>query len=240
MMLPLLGALAPLLLLLSASARAETGGAHAYDVAVEPVHEVCLEGAGEPGWAAALLAPEGLSPALLDGRAQLTLCATSARFGGRTFSEAIFSVAVEEPAGGSGAFLVAALNSRRSYAWVERRRNRSPYAHGAVLERFGAEGARLRLGPEEAPWVTASTALQGVAVNGQPERFEGAIYQPGHTLFYARLEGEVSRAPWSDQDALEIAAGSDLSAALSASAFTPTVWRLRAAGRHAKTKTIQR
>lgn len=209
-----------------------------WDVAVEPVREVCVEGTGEGSWAAALLAPEGLAPALVDGRAQLSLCGTSARFGGRDFQEAIFSVVVQEPRG-EAAFLVAALNSRRSYAWVERHRNRSPYQHGAVLGTFDGRGARLALGPEDAPWLSASTDLGGVAPAGAPEVFDGAIYLPGRALFYARLEGDAARAPWGPTDRLEVAPGASvITEAVLASGFTPTGWRLGAAARHAKTATI--
>lgn len=242
MILPAVRAFPLPLLLLSASALAASNGARTYDIAVEPVHEVCLEGLGDGAWATALLAPEGLAPALEDGRAKMTLCGTSARFGRRDFQEAILSVAVLAPEGEAGAYLVAALNSLRSYAWVERHRNRSPYAHGAVHEGFGADGARLSLGPDEAPWVLAATDLSGVPVMASPDLFEGALHQPGHTLFYARLEGEVARAPWRPQDSFVVSetANAAISTALLASQFTPTGWRLRAAGRHAKTNTLDR
>ena len=216
--------------------------ARTYDITVSPVHEVCLEGSGDAAWATALLAPEGLAPHLEEGRARLSLCGTSSRFGGRNFQEAIFTVEVEAPEGGEATFLVEALESLRLYARVERRRNRSPYAWGAVRERFDEQGAALGFGPPESPWFEAHTTFAAPPSPPEPQVFEGAIHQPGHTLFYARLEGDRAEAPCSPADTLTLGpvGVSALSDALRASGFTPERWLLRAAGTHAKTNTLDR
>jgi hypothetical protein len=230
-----------LLLLLSltddAAAREVTPGA--YTLTVAPVAELCLDGVGAlDRWDH--LSALGLRPLAADGQAQLSLCVTRARFGGRWFSEAIFAVAVEGPLG-PGLYLVAAHNSVPSYARVERRRNLSPYTHGGVY--FSGDPALAALRVQTGDGVEAIHATNG----GPPlppnpaGGFEGPIYLPSGGHFFARLGPSESSAPFEPtEDTLTIAPGaaqSAVAAALTDAGFTPTAWRGSQTNEHAKTRT---
>ena len=232
----------PLLLLSSlltgtASAREVSPGD--YSLTVAPVAELCLDGVGPlDRWDH--LSALGLSAVAVNGQANLSLCVTRARFGGRWFSEAIFTVAVEGPQG-PGAYLVAAHNSIASYARVERRRNLSPYTHGQIF--FSDDPALASLLIRGADGVEALQAQNGgppLAPTSAPG-FEGPIYLPSGGHFYARLGPSSASAPFEPgEDTLTIMPGAGQSAVASALAeagFVPTGWRGSQTNEHAKTRT---
>lgn len=204
-------------------------------LSVEPVAETCLSGPADAEYWRAALAPEGLTPLLTEGRAWLTVCATRARFGGRSFGEGTLGVATAD----GGLFLVGAINDVRSYAWVERRRNRSPYVHGDSTRSAGA----VRLGAPDGAVLVATRAERP----GHPEPldFTGPIWLPATQgepggAFWAALTGDG--LVWQIDptvDHVEIGPAA-LAAPLRDSGWAPTRWTAREASRHAKSDTVAR
>ena len=213
-----------------------------YTVTVEPVDEVCAVGPVRPEWAAQVLVREGLAPAGFGGAPRGSLCVTSSAFHGVAFREAVYGLyVVPIGAEGEGAppelFLVAALESLRSFAWVERTRNASPYHHGTVQHTVGPGGIDVHLATPEGEVLAArSAALPGAP---EPAVFEGRIFQRGRTFFYARLEGTLDRRRAAPGDSFVVGpdAAGPFAEALRASAFVPGEWWVRPAGRHAKGDT---
>jgi hypothetical protein len=205
-----------------------------WDVSVEPVAELCLLGSADAAWATALLAPEGLAPKLEGGRALLSICGSEARFGGRSFREGILGLQTTD-----GLYMVWALNSIPSYAWVERKRNRSPYDTGHVAFRADHRGALLELSGEGRTRLSArGPAPQGAA---QPRSYAGRIHQPGHSYFDAELVGEALLLPFGPDSSWSLGPEDhSLVRQLRAADFQPQQWMWREAGRHSKTKTMDR
>jgi hypothetical protein len=205
-----------------------------WDVSVEPVAELCLLGSADAAWASALLAPEGLAPELQGGRALLSICGSEARFGGRVFREGILGLQTTD-----GLYLVWALNSIPSYAWVERKRNRSPYETGHVALRADHRGALLEIGVEGRTRLSArGPALQGKA---QPRSYAGRIHQPGHSCFEAELVGDALLLPFGPGSFWSLGPPDHgLVQGLAAADFQPEQWMWREAGRHSKTRTMDR
>ena len=212
---------------------------------ITPVYELCLSGRSDGAAWTAALAPEGLAPALTDGQATLLLCATTLRFGGRTFHESVLSVAVAEPDGADGAFLVGAYNTVRFYAWVERRRNRSPYTFAHIALGSAASPA-LVVTTDQVVW-SASLGPRpgGMALESDP--FDGPIYLPSVDgrggWFYAQLDGEAQITPYDpavDGFSLGPPGADPLRDRLGEVGFEPLFWSLRPAARHAKSDTQDR
>lgn len=218
---------------------------------MEPVAEVCVIGSADLSYWQQRLAAEGLSPAAGEGRAWITVCATEATFGRRTFREGTLAVATTEVPGSEesdGALLFSAFNSIPLYAWVERTRNKSPY-HKADIA-LSLDGPRSALSFTLSDGVALTARMGGDAGEAPPaeDSWEGDIYLPSGgpdrrgagPYFHGLLEGPATSYPFGPTDALTFgpgAAGSPV-AELEASHFTPTEWRVRPAGRHAKTKTL--
>lgn len=222
-----------------------------WDVSVSNVQEVCLFGRADLAYWQATLAPEELAPLEQDGAAVVFLCATTARFGGRLFHEGILGVMTSrDPYDLEAAFLVQGFNSIRSSAWIERRRNRSPYLHADILRE--SPGPRSRFEITRRGALVARGAMGGsipAEIDRHPD-FEGSIYLPRAEgastpgpYFEASLTGPAEATPFvPGVDTFELgpAEASTTAAHLTASHFEPTTWRIRAAGVHAKTRTYDR
>ena len=222
----------------------------AYDVVVDPMAEVCLRGVGDAAWATARLSPEALKPKLDGARATILLCATSGRFG-RSFDEVIYSVEVEDPTGGGGeaAFLLQAFNSVRSYAWIERKRNRSPYEYGEISVESGVGRGAFSLHTKAGFQLTAALGPRDVGGLHQDVSFDGAIYLPQALnpredvgeYFLARLDGEAEVFAFdSTVDTFSFQGEGPLATLLTEGHFTPELWILRPTSRHAKTDNLER
>ncbi len=204
-------------------------------IRVEPVGETCLVGEAEGAYWEAALAAEGLRPALREGKATVTVCATRARFGGRAFGEGTLGVETED----GGQLLVSAINDVRFYAWVERRRNDSPYVHGEA--RRDAGGARL--GTDEGMALEAQRGARAGEV--RQSAFVGPIYLPAMGgrpggAFYAELRGEATVCAFDPAlDRLELGP-SPFAEPLRASGWRPVAWRTDEDAVHAKSDTVPR
>ena len=210
----------------------------AYDIEVDGMDELCLLGAGDPAWAARVVAEEGL--ALSGPRPRLTLCATRGAFGGLAFAEAIFAVELAPEGDQQASMLVHAVNSRATFAWIERVRNLSPYTSGEVDHSTDPAGIRLAVATAAGRVVAASRGAP-VTLAPAPSVFEGKIHQPGRSWFGARLEGGATTAPFDPAvDRFEVGedAADPLAAALRASGFVPDTWFIRPTAKHAKDDTV--
>jgi len=90
-----------------------TQPAQRYDVEVSPVREVSLFATADWEFWRRRLEPEGVTPAAVDGRAELIIAGASARFKGIRFRELSFSVALCRTPGGpsrDALFMVRAFN----------------------------------------------------------------------------------------------------------------------------------
>ena len=99
------------------------------------VREISLLGTADLPYWSARLAEEGLIPATLGGRARVLIVAAESRFKGIRFRELSFSILVAHKAthaNEQAAYLVAAFNSRRVFAFCERVLFKTPYSYGDV------------------------------------------------------------------------------------------------------------
>lgn len=224
--------MSPLLLSLAALAG---DSSPSLSLVVHPVAETCLIGPADGEYWQAALAAEGLKPDLVEGRATVPVCATHARFGGRDFGEGTVGVATQD----GGQLLVAAINDVRFYAWVERKRNRSPYGHGDVSR----TRQTLRLSTHDG--LALEATLGPASAAPQPWVFEGPIYLPAMGdepggVFTAKLSGSGEVLPFDPtRDRLTLGS-SCLAATLVASGWQPVEWRRRDEATHAKSDTVSR
>jgi hypothetical protein len=224
-----------------------------YDVEVSPVREVSLVANADWDFWRRKLEPEGVTPARIDGRAELLVCGASARFKGIRFRELSFSVAVcRDPAGATrdAMFLVRAFNSIRFFAWVERTFFRTPYYAGDVTVDVGP--------PAKSGLTTNGTARLRAEMNGAAGRtplrtgddgWEGPILLPRFRptdeakMFRAKLAGLTRVYEFSTADdvlRIEPTSEHEVFADLAASDFRGREWHVREAAYHGKAKTERR
>lgn len=218
--------------------------------AIEPVREVTLSLLADLDVWKALLAQEGLRPAVTDGKARLIITASDSVFKGVPFRELAISVHVEPPREGlapEGHFLVHAYNSSRFFAFIERAVFHTPYYHAQVsvnpklpasirVSRDGNDCFRATMGESRSPRSDAA------------ERMHGPIYLPrgsaveGGKLFYATLEGQTQTYDFNPaQDAVVVSpsAPEAVFRALRDSHVQGEEWIIRERGRHAKSRTVR-
>ena len=209
-----------------------------YVATVSGVREVVLEGRADLAYWSAHLQPLGLQPRAIDGHAELMIAAFEGRWMGLRFAEFIVAAALAD-----GYFLARAYNSNRFFAFVERKRFKTPYLPAAVdlvadapvsLQVDAGAGHRLaaRMGTAREP------------VEAHEESQEGPIHIPaGRGLHYfAKVTGARTCHPFDAmQDVFEVDAAADAQGLghVAASAFEPTRWRMGTASTHARSKTFR-
>jgi hypothetical protein len=229
---------------------------------IDHVREISLLGTADLAYWRERLAAEGLSPAELDGRAQILITAAEMKFKGVRFREVSFSVFVEPTTPStptvrdgltySGAcFLLHAFNSVRFFAFCEHVLFKTPYSYADV--RVGLEpsvGVEIFDQGQQSFHAEMHTERGG---SRPPERtgeggWCGPVYLPHRDgkpakkqrHFIAQLSGHTETYPFLiDQDTLLLKPASAQSALeqMRTSNFAPTEWRVRRDAKHCKSKT---
>jgi hypothetical protein len=200
------------------------------------------------------LRPQQLCPIERDGKAQLLIIAADARFKGIRFKEVSFSIlASAREADGSrqGAYLLRAFNSRRFFAFCERRFFATPYDHGDVqinlstpvsIQLAVADQIMFRVAMIDDPAMTPPRTCALAEEDG----WEGPVYLPnprqksqsGRFLF-ARVRGLTKTYSFQHEDVCSIKRGLPIFDALADSRVAPTEWQVRENAAHAKSKTYK-
>ena len=220
---------------------------------VAPVREVTLLGTSELAFWQDRLRPAGLTPAAVEGRARIMLCAASARFKGIAFRELSLSVFVSRQADGAaadGAYLLHAFNSIRLFAWFERTLFATPYFPAKVQLRTELPVSICAVPTGQSPLSATMGPGPRNPVRSGEEGFNGPLFLPsrrqetdGQQFFVARISGLTqvfAFDPACDTLALSPATAPDAFRWLLESGFQGYEWHVRAAGRHAKSKTYRR
>lgn len=214
---------------------------------LEGVHEVSLTGTADLDYWRRELEAEGLVPLERHGRAQVLIVAADATFRGLRFQEMSFSVlaACSDGAGGHGAFLVQAFNSRRFFAFCERWWFKTPYLHGKVAV-YSNLPARMKLTTaQDAEFRARMRTLIDDADAEDESGWEGPIYLPTGSggrrrKFIAHIRGETVTVPFRlGLDSFNIAPSprAIVLQQLLDSKFAPREWQIRFNAYHAKSKT---
>ena len=223
---------------------------------VAPVKEVTLLGSADLAFWQEKLRPAELTPAVHDGHARIMLCAVDAKFHGIPFRELSISVLVSRSAGTAsdeGAYLLHAFNSSRLFACLERTVFETPYYAAGIDVNVGPPAAFRAAAGNHVPLAAAmgSDVAQRPVVLSNDITFQGPLFLParragmadGEKYFVAKLTGATKVLAFDPlYDSAIIDPDTDIPALkwLAAAGFTPVAWHLRAAGRHAKSKTYRR
>lgn len=218
----------------------------AYAAIVDQVLEIGLRGSADLAPWQALLARERVSVVGQDGRAQLLVSATSARFKGIPFRELCILVAVTAEVSGrevAGFFLPRAFNSNGWFAWIERTMFSCPYL-AARVEVAAEPALAFRVDDAKGGSITASRAASQRG-EGKPDGWQGPVFLPRtrvEPFFYVQLSGETEYEPFAGDDAFAMSGASVDPAirCLSESDFRPAEWFVRRSAVHAKSKTLER
>lgn len=214
------------------------------------VREVSIVGTATYGFWADHLGVQNLTPLKVDGRAQILLMATDARFKGIRFQELSVSISLapgDRPGQqlGAGAYLARAFNSSRLFAFCERKLFRTPYFYGPVEVRASLP-ASVRLTRKREPLFRAEMGTGGApespGVSPYEQGWEGPVFLPSGRLFFARIRGAAQVVAFRpSRDALEIRPPKKLLVlqALLDSEFTATHWLVRPDAVHQKSKTYE-
>ena len=223
-----------------------------YAAKVDHVRETTLRGLADLAPWQAQLAARGLTAVNRDGRAELMLSATDAKFAGIRFREcSICALVRENESGAEGWFMAHAFNSSRLFAWCERAFFATPYYTGAV-ESNATPPAKIEASADRGQFRAAMDASMR---DREPSRrghesWRGPIFLPSppskpttiRKLFYTALSGDTQAFPFMpDRDELAVTptARWPIFAALAESLFTGVEWLLRADASHAKSHTYE-
>jgi hypothetical protein len=212
-----------------------------YVATIPHVREVSILGAADLDFWTDRLRAENLAPLAVDGRAQILVIAADLRFMGLPFREISFSVVLE----GSGAFLVAAFNSRRFFAFWERNVFGTPYAFADVQVSASSPASVQLIRNGKSLFRAAMGAATPEPSSPYQDGWAGPVFLPrrggkGGRLFFARIEGICQPVDFvSSRDVLEVRPARDLPVfqALIDSRFEATQWLVRRDAVHAKSKT---
>jgi hypothetical protein len=243
-----------IMLLATAMAGAAPAKAPEYDVTIDPVHEVCLLGQADLSYWESILAKEDLFPSVVDGHAEVMICALRSRFKGVRFSEGVVSVFTSREKGGSsrdGAFLARAFNSLSFFAWVERTLYKAPYHRAEIAVTSQGIQSSARIDERGEMVLEARMAGHPAPVEPVQNVWEGPIYLPRAMVrekdparyFFVRLEGLTQIYPFlpgQDSLSLGMARPEGIAGALRDSHFEARAWWIREAGRHSKSKSLKR
>lgn len=170
------------------------------------VLDVTLRGATDPAYWRA----RGI-----DGATEAMLVAADAKFKGIRFREVSFSLLVD-----GGAHLVQAFNSVRFFAWVERVRFKTPYAHAQVV--VSANPPSIRAGSAIHAEMRGARAPRSIA----PDAWTGRVHLDHGRYFIAAISGETERYAFDASDVIT-----------TPWPFVPHEWLVRRNARHAKSAT---
>lgn len=226
-----------------------------YDVEVSNVREVVLLGSADLSFWRDHLRPAGLYPVSDNGKAQIVMAATEARFMGLRFREMPISIPVSLTDGGkqAGFYLIHATNSIKFFACVERARFGTPYYHGKIemspelpasFRLTGADDALL------AVTMDPSATSRPVVESWLGQDWEWPVFLPvantgtddAGNVFYARVRGQAGCYRFESEDAVTIKPSRQHPVLqwLIDSQYTPTHWCLREGATHGKSKTVRR
>jgi hypothetical protein len=222
------------------------------------VREVSLLGTADLAFWKDRLLEEDLRPAETNGLAQLLIIAADSRYLGVRFRELSFSVLVlrqEEGIRRDAAYLLAAYNSFRLFALVERVFFSTPYDHGEVRVSVSLP-ASIQFVKNYEVVFGAEMAADVSGTGREPSHrgeggWDGPVFLPGNRrgrgrpakLFFARLRGDTRTYPFlPDKDSVAISplADSEVLQALRDSLFVAKEWIIREDAAHAKSKTYKR
>jgi hypothetical protein len=224
-----------------------------YIADIEPVHEVSIVGSAEAEFWSRRLAAIGLTPSIVDGRAQVVLSAMASQFRGIRFRELCISVIAKvrgAESSGEALFLLQAFNSSRLFTFCERVFFSTPYLHARLeVSVNGLASVDLSEG--------ATTLLRArfSSETRKPLRtshdcFEGPIFLPPSSppdvrelkFFRARIAGATTVWTFDPaRDVVEFPAegGHDVFQPLHDSGFAVREWHLRPKANHARSKTFR-
>ena len=217
------------------------------------VREVSLLGTADLRFWQDRLRSEKLCPIECDGKAQILISAVDARFKGLRFQELSVSIAagpVDGSAERAGYYLARAFNSRRLFAWVERRMFSTPYYHARVEVDCGlpasidvAEGNRILLSAR-----MTSDGAGRVPLRSGDECWEGPIFLPRSQRradgqgkwFFATIGGHTQTYAFAGSDALTLNPHGrhEIFQWLIDSDFKAGKWIIRENATHARSKTF--
>ena len=218
--------------------------------------EVSLLGTADLRFWQDRLRSERLHPIERDGKAQILISAVDARFKGLRFQELSVSIAagpVDGSAERAGYYLARAFNSRRLFAWVERRMLSTPYYHARVEVDCGlpasidvADGSRILLGAR----MTSDGAAGRVPLRSGDEFWEGPLFLPRSgrradspgNWFFAKIGGHAQTYAFAAGDVLTLSphGSHEIFQSLIDSGFKARDWIIRENATHAKSKTFDR
>lgn len=218
-----------------------------YVARIDQVLEVSLRGTSDLSFWRGRLKHEGLTPVEEDGRAQLLVSATAAKYNGIRFRELCFLVAVTAQVAGDtvqGYYLMHAFNSVRLYAWIERTFFSCPYwpAEVAVAAQPQVSIAMREKGQD---CFRATLATDIAATRVDADGWQGPIFLPtGHRqqFFHAQLSGKTEVYPSRPNDTFHIAPHPRwaIFAAIKEAGLIGQEWHIRRNAVHAKSQTLDR
>jgi hypothetical protein len=220
-----------------------------YVAEIRSVREVSLLGTADLAFWKDRLKNESLFPTARDGKAQLLIGATDAKFKGIRFREFTISLFVsksEDATDRDGVFLVLAYNSLRLFAWVERTFFSTPYYFGKV-QVLTDRPVCMEVRDRGEIAMRAEMSAGNSPVRSAEDGWSGPVFLPRKSacgkLFYARIGGYTDTYPFlPEQDTLTInpLPNSEVMRRLVESGFSATEWAVRSDAKHAKSKTYDR
>lgn len=217
---------------------------------LEGVVDVTLFGTASLEYWTNQLEDEALEPIDTSGSAQIMIISSEGRFWGQRFRELSISVLarpVERPEDRDGAYLVAAFNSNRFFAFCERRFFSTPY-EAEYIEVGCGEKTGFSISRDEGEALEAEVSHSVTFDAAQPDTWGGPVYLPTipgsdrRLGFMARIEGKTVVLPFAAEDTT-VLTGCDRPGVfqhLSQSGFYPSEWRIRPTAVHEKSKTYER
>lgn len=219
-----------------------------YPTIVHNVREIALLGAADFEYWRKQLRAFDLHPFNDNGRARLLISATSLKWNNIAARECVFAVLLSRDANAAsfdGSFLLHAFNSRRFFAWAERRAFATPYYHAALDFEIRPPRFQARIKNETILTATRHAPISAPTTDETWEYpillppLDGSV-KPPQKFFYAKLTGATHIAPFAATDEFDLptTARAPIFQQLRESNFTPTEWHLRADATHCKSNTF--
>ena len=219
-----------------------------YPTLIHNVREISLLGTADLEYWRTQLRPYALHPYNDNGRARFLITATSLKWNGISACECVFAVLLSRDANTAsfdGSLLLHAFNSRRFFAWAERRAFSTPYYPAAMDYQISPPGFQVRV--ENQAVITAARRASAPAQTTD-ETWEYPILlppldgsrKPPQKFFYAKLTGPTQIAPFAadDEFVLQTNAHAPIFQQLRESNFAPVEWHIRTDAIHGKSNTF--